>query len=284
MSTHGSPWSIPACAGEPRRYGRNRWPGRVYPRVCGGTAIAAWAYEHAGGLSPRVRGNPGGHEITGLCQRSIPACAGEPRYVAPGAGGNAVYPRVCGGTRRLPPPHRCPRGLSPRVRGNRWHGRPGHHPKRSIPACAGEPEAYAGFGVQGRVYPRVCGGTLADSRRGRGNGGLSPRVRGNRNVVSVAAGAYRSIPACAGEPPCACRCTHPPGVYPRVCGGTVRVTAVTGVLVGLSPRVRGNPASAPDWSRPGRSIPACAGEPWQLLRPAGRCRVYPRVCGGTPFR
>ncbi len=29
------------------------------------------------------------------------------------------------------------------------------------------------------------------------------------------------------------------------------------------------------------SIPACAGEPWIVVRSAAAARVYPRVCGGT---
>ena len=48
--------SIPACAGEPRRHARLHGRGRVYPRVCGGTASQA-----------AVPGHP---------RRSIPACAG----------------------------------------------------------------------------------------------------------------------------------------------------------------------------------------------------------------
>ena len=66
-----------------------------------------------------------------------------------------VYPRVCGGTifgilgRVLIPvyPHVCGgtvsnRGLSPRVRGNRFQGFQGH-----------------GQDLLNTVYPRVCGGT-----------------------------------------------------------------------------------------------------------------------------
>ena len=50
---------------------------------------------------------------------------------------------------------------------------------------------------------------------------------------------------------------------------------------GLSPRVRGNRSRRrPD--RPGSgSIPACAGEPFDLDARALGERVYPRVCGGT---
>ena len=34
------PGSIPACAGEPHFYCRDAFAARVYPRVCGGTAMA----------------------------------------------------------------------------------------------------------------------------------------------------------------------------------------------------------------------------------------------------
>ena len=50
--------SIPACAGEPIDKEVNMDKNRVYPRVCGGTSIKAGADVQAGGLSPRVRGNP----------------------------------------------------------------------------------------------------------------------------------------------------------------------------------------------------------------------------------
>ena len=120
-----------------------------------------------------------------------------------------------------------------------------------------------------------------------------------------------SIPACAGEPGTPGG-RWPPvqrGSIPGVCGGTQRSTSrSTGVSgAGLSPRVRGNPIST-DVSEPTyamRSIPACAGEPQDLIGKfekrcygsipacAGEPRydprrrvtqpgpVYPRVCGGT---
>ncbi len=92
--------SIPACAGEPLHQLPHRRSRRVYPRVCGGTPSASTAARTPRGLSPRVRGNPGGQASAGSAYGSIPACAGEPLAVTRGAGA----PRA--------------RGLSPRVRGN----------------------------------------------------------------------------------------------------------------------------------------------------------------------
>ena len=82
---HHRTGSIPACAGEPAYPPTCLRHARVYPRVCGGTAMTISAECRVTGLSPRVRGNlrrghpcrnPGG---------SIPACAGEPARQGPGA-------------------------------------------------------------------------------------------------------------------------------------------------------------------------------------------------------
>ena len=72
-------------------------------------------------------------------RRSIPACAGEPLKIGDTITIAKVYPRVCGGTRRMA---LCPplgAGLSPRVRGNPSGGLARHPAAGSIPACAGEP-------------------------------------------------------------------------------------------------------------------------------------------------
>ena len=74
---------------------------------------------------------------------------------------------------------------------------------------------------------------------------------------------------------------HIKGVYPRVCGGTLRRALIPAAVAGLSPRVRGNlqgvlPAGAADGS-----IPACAGEPQVWSGWVRLTAVYPRVCGGT---
>ena len=158
--------SIPAYAGEPDSGPYPHSRRKVYPRVCGGTPAWALGTQILGGLSPRMRGNPSrGRRARGL-DGSIPAYAGEPGGSSAGGGGAAVYPRVCGGTRRqfrrrwrgsgLSPrmrgnPHTPPvfegvYGLSPRMRGNPpgdagWRARRG-----SIPAYAGEPRSRGGCG------------------------------------------------------------------------------------------------------------------------------------------
>ena len=152
-------------------------------------------------------------------------------------------------------------GLSPRVRGNRRRHRHAPRPVGSIPARAGEPvPSVAAEGVP-QVYPRACGGTIGTRPEDDLDHGLSPRVRGNRAPDLSIHRLRGSIPARAGEPP-----GEPPRrpsqrVYPRACGGTLKLAAVVGLAWGLSPRVRGNQGRG-DTDRPDAgSIPARAGEP-----------------------
>ena len=212
------------------------------------------------GLSPRVRGNPKSIANRYCYPRSIPACAGEPKKAGsktaagrsiPACAGEPrripcphppswVYPRVCGGTHRYASVDVAGRGLSPRVRGN-LHPVPFLFlPRRSIPACAGEPLTACRLSTATTVYPRVCGGTVHARCLACCRHGLSPRVR--RNLVCGARPAFvpGSIPACAGEPPSSEWARWWCWVYPRVCGGTPAARPVPDFLVGLSPRVRGN--------------------------------------------
>ena len=250
--------------------------------MCGGTSRLSRLLFRAFGLSPRVRGNPCELPSRLPCNRSIPACAGEPRAARLSRPERRVYPRVCGGThggsfqnvceRGLSPrvrgtgKHQYGRlyaqGLSPRVRGNRFQNAAIPNNSGSIPACAGEPFSERGDPEQQRAYPRVCGGTVFRTRRSRTTAGLSPRVRGNQDRHYEATIGVRSIPACAGEPNPAMMESISERVYPRVCGGTAMPLTWRVDHEGLSPRVRGTWYSFCLLLRPGRSIPACAGEPF----------------------
>ena len=192
---------------------------------------------------------------------SIPACAGEPggRRLRPSR--CRVYPRVCGGTKPSARDLDMRQGLSPRVRGNRPAERPAVTRSGSIPACAGEPRLqHVLLGGVG-VYPRVCGGTPTTPRTARAWQGLSPRVRGNPRAATRSRWCPRSIPACAGEPSPSTGWASQTRVYPRVCGGTRSSAKCAICSLGLSPRVRGNPALEEPKPVLEGSIPACAGEP-----------------------
>ena len=167
------------------------------------------------------------------------------------------------------------------MRGNhRQRGRTGSR-SGSIPACAGEPSQTLTIVEQFRVYPRVCGGTPGGLTNPHWGHGLSPRVRGNRELNADLLRRIGSIPACAGEPTAAQSTFSAAEVYPRVCGGTQTRSFSISIERGLSPRVRGNLGCRGTGVLQSRSIPACAGEPRAACAPRLSNRVYPRVCGGT---
>ena len=188
---------------------------------------------------------------------------------------------MCGGTACWNASPCRPAGLSPRVRGNPLRCTPPGWPGRSIPACAGEPAARRRTPRAEEVYPRVCGGTERPALPQLRRHGLSPRVRGNRNLLVCVNGQPGSIPACAGEPSRVRRGIRPREVYPRVCGGTADLVWASPPCQGLSPRVRGNLAGVDHPLVDGGSIPACAGEPGRGVAAGIGGKVYPRVCGGT---
>ena len=273
--------SIPAYAGEPHRGSAVTARRAVYPRVCGGTRPIRSPGKASAGLSPRMRGNRGRRWRPRSWRRSIPAYAGEPYAEAFQGAQQRVYPRVCGGTTRrsrMPSPVM---GLSPRMRGNRMPRLSRGPSSGSIPAYAGEPLDDPGCRPRSWVYPRVCGGTRRRPRVNGGRNGLSPRMRGNPSIWRCMSIWRRSIPAYAGEPAQSDYAGRDSMVYPRVCGGTSVLCSVMTLLLGLSPRMRGNrrcPLLPPLVCG---SIPAYAGEP--PASPDSDCQsaVYPRVCGGT---
>ena len=278
---HSARGSIPACAGEPLVISFLLDSRTVYPRVCGGTCNRRARCGIRTGLSPRVRGNHTDAVNSLIRRRSIPACAGEP-LPAPAAGpSDTVYPRVCGGTalRRLVVDYLL--GLSPRVRGNRDGGCTRVGWRRSIPACAGEPDSKDPEAQRLKVYPRVCGGTHQDGIDCDRRPGLSPRVRGNQRDAEHWQWQSGSIPACAGEPWRGGWLRKALTVYPRVCGGTRKNMLRNAADEGLSPRVRGNRHARHRVTVLSGSIPACAGEPGGAGAEGGERGVYPRVCGGT---
>ena len=125
----------------------------------------------------------------------------------------------------------------------------------------------------------MCGEAGSGSVISADRVGLSPRVRGSRRRPRQAPGAPRIIPACAGKPSGRLAYLMRSWDYPRVCGEAWTATPNTSPSAGLSPRVRGSPASHRAGGRAAGIIPACAGKPSTTQSPASSCRDYPRVCG-----
>ena len=275
--------SIPAYAGEPPTAPTRGRPSSLYPRVCGGTSRQPPLAIRGRPLSPRMRGNQGYTILATPNVTSIPAYAGEPTRAATGPPQSRLYPRVCGGTAVCAGSDTPGGPLSPRMRGNPQRAKLPPSTSRSIPACAGEPYMRKTKKQRKEVYPRVCGGTESGRFGAMSSAGLSPRVRGNLYDCVDMRRPLRSIPACAGEPWKGSWIGWNGSVYPRVCGGTFITNWPAQGTPGLSPRVRGNPPASPSGFYTQRSIPACAGEPREVVGRQVRQKVYPRVCGGTPY-
>ena len=172
-------------------------------------------------------------------------------------------------------------GLSPQVRGNLRAAGGRERAPGPIPAGAGEPHLLRSMRGKVGAYPRRCGGTHQAWSRRWTSQGLSPQVRGNREVSEAQQFVPGPIPAGAGEPlpPATRHC--PPRAYPRRCGGTLNCPCQKTSGQGLSPQVRGNQLCRGAGIGPIGPIPAGAGEPIKTLPGIGRSGAYPRRCGGT---
>ncbi len=112
-------------------------------------------------------------------------------------------------------------------------------------------------------------------------GGLSPLVRGKRDICAITSVSCGSIPACAGETAIWRARLCDGRVYPRLCGGNYSSLFIYFFRLGLSPLVRGKQILIVSRQIRIGSIPACAGETWGVPSIFSRLGVYPRLCGGN---
>ena len=136
----------------------------------------------------------------------------------------------------------------------------------SIPARAGEPVTYRCNGLS----PRVRGNRNLRFVSGVTPWGLSPRVRGNRQAVASRASSRRAA-----------------GLSPRVRGNHKDPTVHSlqrHAKTGLSPRVRGNLRLSLDAPPGCGSIPARAGEPIVLSYDVARCGSIPARAGEPSYQ
>ena len=152
---------------------------------------------------------------------------------------------------------------------------------RSIPTCAGQPHSASSCARRRQVYPHVCGAATGKSMQECKAEGLSPRVRGSRNGVSLIATNEGSIPTCAGQPSMLFAPASASWVYPHVCGAAISDTQSHVTSRGLSPRVRGSRAAQVPRNTHWRSIPTCAGQPCCPSGSQPAHGVYPHVCGAA---
>ena len=108
---------IPACAGNTEKADFRRLGHPVHPRVCGEHIESHTDGVCAGGSSPRVRGTLYDYALGYVCNRFIPACAGNTTMPMRQRPIETVHPRVCGEHMLMLDMMQTGRGSSPRVRG-----------------------------------------------------------------------------------------------------------------------------------------------------------------------
>jgi len=150
----------------------------------------------------------------------------------------------------------------------------------SIPTCAGASVYKAVLSSEKRVYPHVCGGIATRRSASPTRIGLSPRVRGHRDIYQGAIEAAGSIPTCAGASRAGAGAAGGSTVYPHVCGGIRYPQDTIHKVKGLSPRVRGHHHFKKLEEAGYRSIPTCAGASSARGCNSYNQKVYPHVCGG----
>ena len=235
---------IPAWAGNTRRAARRPLPASVHPRVGGEHLLGGGCGVPAAGSSPRGRGTRSEGSIATVCDRFIPAWAGNTSKVGPIPVSTTVHPRVGGehGNRRI-------RGVgcggsSPRGRGTQAGQRPGRPPERFIPAWAGNTAQGLPSRCRSPVHPRVGGEHENDLRTLRTRAGSSPRGRGTPGRGPIGCAAERFIPAWAGNTRTTSPTTNDPPVHPRVGGEHGADPLHLEQVAGSSPRGRGTRSRA----------------------------------------
>ena len=174
-------------------------------------------------------------------------------------------------------------GSSPRVRGTRFFSQVIPCTNRFIPARAGNTNPLAHNVPLLPVHPRACGEHSGGQHHAQRPVGSSPRVRGTQNAGRKPKPPTRFIPARAGNTSLSSSLPSSLPVHPRACGEH-QVANIKGPLpYGSSPRVRGTPGRGLRAYRPGRFIPARAGNTGSCAPPPPSLAVHPRACGEHEF-
>ncbi len=148
---------IPAGAGNSHRHIREHRNTPVHPRGCGEQTNGLPMGQNHRGSSPRVRGTVERHELQRLCDRFIPAGAGNRAGRRRRRCSNSVHPRGCGEQSTPGLVGGACAGSSPRVRGTGPDPRSACAPIRFIPAGAGNSLHRFPVVPANPVHPRGCG-------------------------------------------------------------------------------------------------------------------------------
>ena len=154
---------------------------------------------------------------------------------------------------------------------------------RIIPARAGQTTLKLCRVPWDADHPRACGANSDPFHVFAVASGSSPRVRGKRWVASSAAGAFRIIPARAGQTSSSSPRPGNSTDHPRACGANLVPFSLRLWWFGSSPRVRGKPGALLDRGDNSRIIPARAGQTCCPRAGQRDCPDHPRACGANLY-
>ncbi len=190
----------------------------VHPRVRGEHRADEVAAIYRSGSSPRPRGTLADSLVAKLCERFIPASAGNTPTPSQHGSPRAVHPRVRGEHRRLDRLAGATGGSSPRPRGTPLRCPVLPRLRRFIPASAGNTSKTTAVPIYPPVHPRVRGEHAGPVECTGHLAGSSPRPRGTRFLKKAMVALCRFIPASAGNTSSRATLTTPSPVHPRVRG------------------------------------------------------------------
>ena len=173
--------------------------------------------------------------------RFIPAGAGNTEAYAKKFGWESVYPRWRGEHNcNVVQQHRGV-GLSPLARGTLAFNTGLRSSERFIPAGAGNTWPLCPDSSLISVYPRWRGEHFPPTNHITEVNGLSPLARGTQTLLNRCNGAWRFIPAGAGNTWVQLGVSNANAVYPRWRGEHIRRVNYMAMKRGLSPLARGTP-------------------------------------------
>ncbi len=252
--------SSPLARGKPQPCAGQRGHRRIIPAGAGETLVLEPADELVVGSSPLARGKRHLRLRVGRQRRIIPAGAGETVLRKTGSVPLGDHPRWRGGNSSSGRGHAVSGGSSPLARGKHASLSQPCPARGIIPAGAGETWRQHRPSATGGDHPRWRGGNDTMRAPAASSAGSSPLARGKRDAGDGAVVDGGIIPAGAGETRDGHHQTSSPSDHPRWRGGNDCATIPDGLPVGSSPLARGKRLHPADGQRPGRIIPAGAGE------------------------